>query len=882
MGVPVFYRWLTKKYEKVIEDANSNTTPTVEYDNLYLDMNSIIHPCFHPNDDNINTCPPTTFVEVFANMFDYIDHLVTIVKPRKLLYMAIDGVAPRGKMNQQRTRRFTTAKDDEMREAEEERLRKQFEMEGKQVVPKQKCEVSDSNIITPGTEFMHELSKALKNYVSSRISSHSLWKDIMVILSDSNVPGEGEHKIMSFIRKQRGLSDYDPNTVHCLYGSDADLIMLGLSSHEPHFSIIREDVPSYYDKVDPNDEKRFKLLHIWLLREYLELDMKIEDPPKNFVVDFERIVDDFIFICFFAGNDFLPRLPSLDIYEGAIDLLMTVYKQEFHKLGGYLVDISKMGEKHSAFVKLSRVEKFILMVGTYEEKIFNKRSAIRDKKLRRLITDHENSRQEEHDACNFIDIENENSSDCALRINKAAASNNVCPVSDEEILKNTNDFKEELKKCLKAKGDLFTSGDFLTDKIKLGTVGFKERYYKEKFSVEGSTSIDVKRKEVVQKYTEGLLWVLEYYFSGVASWTWFYPFHYSPFASDFKGMGQVRVNFEKGVPFLPFDQLLSILPQRSSYALPKAYAQLMLDDQSKIFDLFPKQFEVDIEGKRFRWMGVCKLPYIDERRLLAETRELVKGLSENEAMRNSVEVDRLLVSSTTKLAEKIRSLSSNKLDTSISSDGIGGIISLCHKCVEANEREDSVFCVKYELPVNGTSCYQHLLFGVNLPEKTIFENDIGETVLWHEQQEYPSRFERFGPWSHNQDSWRSSNREARSSKFPPNRTTFGGRSSLNAPPEFIHKGGGVGWGSGRGKPDRINGETLNDRMSSFSPFREQQSNDHGGSNYRHQSSNNVPYGRGRGRTYQNSNNVYSSRHISSSSSNSLRPQWSESTDKSRR
>lgn len=53
-------------------------------------------------------------------------------------------------------------------------------MEGKQVVPKQKCEVSDSNIITPGTEFMHELSKALKNYISSRISSHSLWKDIMV------------------------------------------------------------------------------------------------------------------------------------------------------------------------------------------------------------------------------------------------------------------------------------------------------------------------------------------------------------------------------------------------------------------------------------------------------------------------------------------------------------------------------------------------------------------------------------------------------------------------------------------------------------------------------------------------------------------------------
>ncbi|MCH98805.1 5'-3' exoribonuclease, partial [Trifolium medium] len=140
----------------------------------------------------------------------------------------------------------------------------------------------------------------------------------------------------------------------------------------------------------------------------------------------------------------------------------------------------------------------------------------------------------------------------------------------------------------KEKGDLLKSGDFLIDKIKLGNVGFKERYYKDKFSVEGSTNIELKRKEIVQKYTEGLLWVLQYYFSGVASWTWFYPYHYGPFASDLKGMGQVKVNFEKGVPFLPFDQLLSVLPQRSSYALPKAYAQLMLDEQSKIFDLFPQ------------------------------------------------------------------------------------------------------------------------------------------------------------------------------------------------------------------------------------------------------------------------------------------------------
>ncbi|XP_023235974.1 5'-3' exoribonuclease 1-like, partial [Centruroides sculpturatus] len=180
----------------------------------------------------------------------------------------------------------------------------------------------DSNCITPGTEFMTRLHEVLKYFVVSKISTDKAWQDMKIYLSGHETPGEGEHKIMDFIRHERSQPGYDPNTRHCLYGLDADLVNL---------------------KIILNSFFMLKTL--------------------SFPYNLENIIDDWILMGFLVGNDFIPNLPYLHIQHDALRILYKVYIKVLPTLDGYINENGKLN--------LQRFEKYLKELSQHDYEKFN-------------------------------------------------------------------------------------------------------------------------------------------------------------------------------------------------------------------------------------------------------------------------------------------------------------------------------------------------------------------------------------------------------------------------------------------------------------------------------------------------------------------------------
>ena len=670
-------------------------------------------------------------------------------------------------MNQQRSRRFKSSKDSKNLKLLEEEFRSQLLKNNEEPPPLEEEDPNkfDRNVITPGTKFMKKLSDALNYYIHQKMNTDESWKSIKVILSDSNVPGEGEHKILDFIRLQRNAKNYNPNTSHIIHGLDADLIMLGLISHEPNFTILREKVYRGGKNYDENlkklgyhesEYKPFNFFHINILREHLKREFaEIQQLKLKFKYDFERIIDDYICLCFLIGNDFLPHLPSLDINEGSIEQILKLYKENIIYMNDYLTNNGKVNLTNIEIIlkKLGEVEDYVLMnrfeknrlktlslknrklaQEKYRNKILEKSTIISDKstgsknnnvnnnndngiELFKLGIDTKKRKFNKltNDNANLVKINEVNNKNKDLKnqfklnllknklkeVNKPIESKKVDKVEKLEIItvpksdlidepvkkkiKLTNNIiKEDPKPIIKKKisqkdyktklKDLIYKNNIVDpekhpDHVKLGTTGWKQRYYKRKFKI--PLTEDLKYNEeheaIFKNYIEGLCWILEYYYNGVPSWNWFYKYHYAPFASDLDHISNYDIKFEKGKPFKPLNQLMAVFPGGSSHALPTEYQNLMLSKSSSIKDFYPEDFEIDLNGKTRAWLGVVLLPFIDEKRLLTEIEKIEDSLNDEERIRNSLN-DPVLYTSynkTVKLSTLMLSLYMDDINTKV-------------------------------------------------------------------------------------------------------------------------------------------------------------------------------------------------------------------------
>lgn len=307
MGIPKFYnRWVR------LQPGIVQKTMPRKVTSIMFDTNAVIHKAAQryyaygdfPNERrarDLKTADPRYleqqfFVEILGT---YMHNLIAAISPPvnattpystfDTLIIAIDGVAPLAKINQQASRRIRAAMDSTS------------------------DRVFDSNSITPGTEFMINMDKFFvgekrdDKKVAGWIGVNSLTLPRTVIYSSHMVPGEGEHKILQMIRE--GKLTNETEGAHMLYGSDADLIMLCMLAPLEHIYLVRED----FD-VQSRTEG-FSVVSIDNLKDTIRGDLKLAS-----------CLHDFVIMTFLIGNDFLPHQHAFEDVETTMDTLLDVYK----------------------------------------------------------------------------------------------------------------------------------------------------------------------------------------------------------------------------------------------------------------------------------------------------------------------------------------------------------------------------------------------------------------------------------------------------------------------------------------------------------------------------------------------------------------------------
>ena len=551
MGIPLFFRYLVNNYDDLI----SSNKKILDCHNLYLDLNCAIHYCCREalKDVVFNKSIQNSLEDkMIKNVIKYIELLIDYSKPRKLLYIAIDGSAPKAKLNQQRMRRFKKFYEKNEINTIKERNN----------IKEENISEWDTNAITPGTLFMDKLSTKLKSYFKN-------YKNLKIIISDSNIPGEGEHKLLEHLRRNYVNKEYN-----VIYGLDADLIMLCLIANKPNIYLLRETV-ELDNRIHING---FKFLYLSidnlkknLLKEILERlgEIYLKEEQKD------KIVNDYIFLSFILGNDFIPHSPSIGIKNGGIDLLLDLYVKYYHNSKSNLVLLDEKKINHdflkNIFRDLGLMEDSLLETFTKKRNYKRKPNKVYDNNYER----------------------------------------------EKDLLNLYPQFNREVER-----------------KINQGGEGWRDRYYKHLFDIEEQYEID----KICHKYLEGIFWNFHYYNYGCISWEWSYYYNYPPSFNDLynymnKYVSDINlIKLPKSKPFKPFEQLLMVLPNNSRELLPPRLGNLMIDNSSDIIQYYPIKYEIETTNNYYLWECHPRLPYV----ISEDIRTIVRNttFTEEEKKRN--------------------------------------------------------------------------------------------------------------------------------------------------------------------------------------------------------------------------------------------------------
>ena len=563
MGVPKFFLWLVKKYKNTnfifTKDAN---TPKIimsdidDMDYLLIDANCLFHPeCFKTIDENPNLDGDELEDLMILNITKRLQVIINHADPKQGVYIAVDGVAPMAKIKQQQTRRYHTIYD----KLSTDNIKRKFSMPIKSRW--------NNSAISPGTKFMNKLHLYILKWCKTL--------DIYVIYSSYRIPGEGEHKLLQFIKDN---NNKNKKFSYVLYGLDADLIFLSLLANAKIY-LLREEITQNKTNSDVLEfvsiNKMKDLIYetfnnIYKTRNY-----------KYITLSKPNIINDFIFVLYFIGNDFLPHNLSLKIQHNGIELIMNNYIDVFY-------EINKNKNIHEYIIEDNNINNIFF------KKLLNSLCEKEEELLK------------------------------SYTITKKPMYSTA-----------TNKYEHEL-----FKRDTLQFN--IPDPVKIGIGSFEEyrkRYYMHYWNLK-EDEIEKFSKKLVKHYLHGLKWTTLYYFQECPSWNWFYPFDQPPFLSDIcnycDNYPVDKITFKLGKANYPFVQLLLVLPIQSHYLLPDVLRD-NIKNMKDIIYLYPEHFELDFLYKQRFFQATPILPDINIKLIKKYYNKYKKDISPEELVYNKVE-----------------------------------------------------------------------------------------------------------------------------------------------------------------------------------------------------------------------------------------------------